>query len=100
VLYLTPLLRLAGQLDRGHEQRVIDVNTVVRDGGVNVFVQSREGPDLEIWAATQVADNFREIYGVPLVLERAEPWRCSSHLSRRVARPSLLNVPGNVLIGT
>jgi hypothetical protein len=46
---LTPLLRLADGLDRGHEQRVDEIQ----------------------WAAERLAQAFLEVYGLPLNVARA-----------------------------
>lgn len=71
VLRLTPLLRLADALDRGHEQRVRDLAGAVRNGNVNVLIQADTDAGLELWAANEAADSFLETYAQPISLQRA-----------------------------
>ncbi len=71
VLLLTPLLRLADSLDRSHEQRVEAIEAVPRDGMVSLTLRSTGTVDLELWAAEAVADQFRQVYNMPLALSRA-----------------------------
>lgn len=71
ILLLTPLLRIADSLDRGHEQRVSDVQVHLRNGSVNVEVESGGDTDLEMWAVERVADAFRETYQSSLTLTKA-----------------------------
>lgn len=72
VLYLAPLLRIADSLDRGHEQKVQDIVNVTRDGVVTVGVQADQEADLEIWAANEAAETFRDIYSKSLSVQRAK----------------------------
>ncbi len=71
VTSLAPLLRIADALDRGHEQKVRDISSVLRDGNVNLLVQADQDADLEIWAANEAAKTFREVYAKPISLQRA-----------------------------
>jgi exopolyphosphatase/guanosine-5'-triphosphate,3'-diphosphate pyrophosphatase len=71
VLLLTPLLRVADSLDRSHEQRVESMEAVPRDGAVVVSLHSSTDVDLETWAAERVADQFRQVYNVPITFVRA-----------------------------
>lgn len=72
VLYLAPLLRIADALDRGHEQKVQDISNIIRNGTVTVWVQADHEADLEIWAANEAAEVFREVYAKPLTLQRGK----------------------------
>lgn len=63
VAALTPILRLADSLDRSHEQRVRRLSGSLRDGVVNILVEGDVDMDLEIWAATKMAELFRDLYG-------------------------------------
>ncbi len=71
VTNLAPLLRIADALDRGHEQKVKQVTSVVRDGSLNLLVESESDPDLEIWAANEAAESFRQSYSKPIAIQRA-----------------------------
>ena len=66
VLLLAPLLRIADALDRGHEQKVKSVSSVLRDGALQLVVEADSDPDLEIWTANEAAATFRESYSKPL----------------------------------
>ncbi|HTP85523.1 MAG TPA: Ppx/GppA phosphatase family protein [Bryobacteraceae bacterium] len=70
VLLLTPLLRIADSLDRSHEQRVEAIETAQRDGGVTINLRAAKDVDLEVWAADRVADQFRQIYNMPVGFTR------------------------------
>jgi exopolyphosphatase/guanosine-5'-triphosphate,3'-diphosphate pyrophosphatase len=72
VILSMPLLRLADSLDRSGEQRVKTVQCVVRPNDFQVTLHPVEGNDvdLEIWAAEQQKEIFREVYGKGLVLAR------------------------------
>jgi exopolyphosphatase / guanosine-5'-triphosphate,3'-diphosphate pyrophosphatase len=75
VMSLTPLLRMADALDRGHDQKVRDVNSVLRNGAINLLVESDQDTDLEIWAAAEAAKTFREVYAKPISWQRARAQR-------------------------
>lgn len=75
LISLVPLLRIADALDRGHDQKVQDVTFNARDGGVELVVKSAEDADLEVWAANEAADTFREIYLKPISVNRAKAQR-------------------------
>jgi len=68
---LIPLLRIADNLDRSHDERVDSIDCVVRDGQVIVKVESKSDIDLEQWAVERTAQTFREIYGREIVLSRS-----------------------------
>ncbi len=72
VLLLTPLLRLADSLDRSHEQRLEGMRVEARNSGVTIELASESDADLELWAASRVADVFREVYQLPLAVVRAK----------------------------
>jgi len=71
VLQLTPLLRLADSLDRGHEGRVQAVHVEPKEGAVVLSLESNSDADLELWAAERAGDTFRQVYGTQLVLSQA-----------------------------
>lgn len=70
ITLLTPLLRIADSLDRGHEQRVADVQVHLRNGSVSLQVESSADTDLEMWAVERIADAFRETYQASLTLTK------------------------------
>ncbi len=77
VLRLAPLLRIADALDRGHEQRVRNLTSAIKDGNINLLVEASADADLELWAANEAADAFLETYAEPIVLQRAKSTRAS-----------------------
>ena len=77
VIQLAPLLRLADALDRGHEQKVRDVTGALKDGSVNLLVQADQDADLELWAANEAAQTFRDVYAKPVSLQRARAQRAT-----------------------
>ncbi len=78
VLNLIPLLRIADSLDRGHEQKVLDITGVAKNGSVTLQLQTEEDSGLELWAAAAAAEVFQQIYSKPLKIERTKPTRASA----------------------
>jgi exopolyphosphatase/guanosine-5'-triphosphate,3'-diphosphate pyrophosphatase len=72
LILLTPLLRIADNLDRSHAERVESLECLVRDGQVTLKLGSKSDTDLEQWAAERSAEAFREVYGRELVLSRVK----------------------------
>ena len=68
---LIPLLRIADNLDRSHDERIDSLECAVRDGQVVLTVESNSDIDLEQWAVERTAQTFREVYGREIVLSRA-----------------------------
>lgn len=63
ILLLTvPILRLADNLDRSHEQRILGVDCLLREGEVVLQVHSRGDIDLEQWGAERAAETFERVY--------------------------------------
>ena len=71
VQYLAPILRLADSLDRSQEQRVKELDCIVRPDGVRLELHGDHDIDLEAWAADNARDVFQQVYGRPLVVSRA-----------------------------
>ncbi|HEV3330895.1 MAG TPA: Ppx/GppA phosphatase family protein [Bryobacteraceae bacterium] len=71
LMLLVPLLRLADNLDRSHDQRVNGVECRLRDGHVVLQVHSQGDIDLEQWAAEQAATAFQQVYQRPIELAKA-----------------------------
>ncbi len=70
ITLLAPLLRIADSLDRGHQQGVDDMAVQLKSGNVVVSVKSDADTDLDIWAAENTADVFREAYQIPMVVAK------------------------------
>jgi len=65
---LTPLLRIADSLDRGHQQRVRSLEAKVGPNGVVLYLESPEKTDLEVWAAQQAGGAFQQTFDLPLTV--------------------------------
>jgi len=68
VTRLAPLLRLADNLDRSHEQRIEVMECQLRDDCVVLYLNSDADTDLEQWAVERASDFFHESYGLPVAL--------------------------------
>jgi exopolyphosphatase/guanosine-5'-triphosphate,3'-diphosphate pyrophosphatase len=66
-----PLLRLADNLDRSHEQKIDSVECKLRDGEVLLQVHSRGNIDLEQWAAERAGTVFQEVYQRKVTIAKA-----------------------------
>ncbi len=75
VQFLVPLLRIADSLDRGHEQKVRNIGSAIKDGSVVLTVEGDQDADLEIWAANEAGETFRQVYARQLSLQRARAQR-------------------------
>ena len=62
VVQLAPLLRLADALDRSRKQPVNRLSCRLREGLIEVRLESAGDIDLEAWAAEQSAAVFREVF--------------------------------------
>jgi exopolyphosphatase/guanosine-5'-triphosphate,3'-diphosphate pyrophosphatase len=62
VLMLIPILRLADSLDRSHEQRIRGLECRLRNGDVELKIQSQGDTDLEQWGAERAGEVFKQIY--------------------------------------
>jgi exopolyphosphatase/guanosine-5'-triphosphate,3'-diphosphate pyrophosphatase len=71
LMLLVPILRLADNLDRSHDQRILGVDCRLRDGHVLLQVHSRGDIDLEQWAAERAAAAFRQIYDRSIAVTKA-----------------------------
>jgi exopolyphosphatase/guanosine-5'-triphosphate,3'-diphosphate pyrophosphatase len=65
-----PILRLADNLDRSHDQRVESVDCRLRDGDVLLAVRAGGDIGLEQWGAERAAEAFRQVYGRKVSLVR------------------------------
>ena len=70
VILLAPLLRIADNLDRSHQQRVRRMAIQLKNGNVTIGLDSKADTDLDIWAAERTSDVFREAYQMDLSLRK------------------------------
>ncbi len=71
LMLLIPLLRLADNLERSHEQRIQSVDCRLNGNGEVVLqVHSNGSIDLEQWAAESAVDAFHQIYNRPVSLSK------------------------------
>jgi exopolyphosphatase / guanosine-5'-triphosphate,3'-diphosphate pyrophosphatase len=71
LMLMIPILRLADNLDRSHEQRIRGVECNVRNGDVVLQVRSHGDIDLEQWAAERAGEAFRQVYNRPVSVIQA-----------------------------
>lgn len=71
LMLLVPILRLADNLDRSHDQRIRGVECRLRDGHVVLQVHSQGDIDLEQWAAEQAGTAFQQVYQRPITVTKA-----------------------------
>jgi exopolyphosphatase/guanosine-5'-triphosphate,3'-diphosphate pyrophosphatase len=67
-----PLLRLADNLDRSHEQRIQALECRLRNGDVLLQVHSKGDIDLEQWGAERSSALFRQVYNRELSITKAK----------------------------
>jgi exopolyphosphatase/guanosine-5'-triphosphate,3'-diphosphate pyrophosphatase len=72
VQFLTPLLRIAIALETSKEQRISKLECKVNGSGVTLCLSGEKDFDLEVWAAERGADVFRQVYGVPMTIVKAQ----------------------------
>lgn len=71
LMCLIPILRLADNLDRSHDQRISGVECHLRDGHVSLQVRAQGDIDLEQWAAERAAEAFKLVYNRPVSVTKA-----------------------------
>jgi exopolyphosphatase / guanosine-5'-triphosphate,3'-diphosphate pyrophosphatase len=67
-----PILRLADNLDRSHDQRIQAVECKLRNGGVVLQVRSNGDIDLEQWGAERAGESFQQIYNREISIVKAK----------------------------
>ncbi len=72
VLHLVPLLRLADALDRSHDQRVEALAVELLPTHVGIALRSDADTNLELWAGERAGEVFRQVYGLPLLLQTSK----------------------------
>ena len=72
ITLLAPILRLADNLDRSHEQRIRALECQVRENEVVIRLTGGGDIDLEQWAAERTGEVFRQVYGKPVVLMKGQ----------------------------
>jgi exopolyphosphatase/guanosine-5'-triphosphate,3'-diphosphate pyrophosphatase len=60
---MAALLRIAEGLDRSHFQNVIALRVRLTDEALEVAVESKGDPQLEMWAAEGEASLFEDVFG-------------------------------------
>lgn len=73
LLMLIPILRLADSLDRANEQHVdsLDVRPSPTGGALVATIAARGDTGLDEWAASQLTEVFKQVYGLPLAVKRS-----------------------------
>jgi exopolyphosphatase/guanosine-5'-triphosphate,3'-diphosphate pyrophosphatase len=68
---MAAILRVAGGLDRSHNQTVLDAEATCRGDSVEIVVHAEELPEVDLWAARRRAGLFEEVFDVKLALRWA-----------------------------
>ena len=71
LILLIPILRLADNLVRSHDQAVDSVDCLLFGSEVVLQVHSRGDIDLEEWGAERAAQAFQQVYGLPVRVSKA-----------------------------
>ena len=66
LMLMIPILRVADNLDRSHEQRIRSVECRAHEAEVVVEVRARGDIDLEEWGAERAGEAFRQVYNRPV----------------------------------
>ncbi|MCA9234455.1 MAG: Ppx/GppA family phosphatase [Planctomycetales bacterium] len=69
VLPLAAVLRIAGGLDRSHNQAVHRVRVAGTPDEVQLIVEADDPPETELWAARRRAGLFEKAFGAPVTIE-------------------------------
>ena len=68
---LIPILRMADNLDRSHQQRIQRVEARSGDNGISLVLFSAGDLDLDEWRAERTGEAFRQIYNRPVNVAKA-----------------------------
>jgi exopolyphosphatase/guanosine-5'-triphosphate,3'-diphosphate pyrophosphatase len=71
LMLAVPLLRLADNLDRSHEQKIRRLDCRLQDGQVLLQVHSEGDVDLEQWGAERAGEAFQQIYNRQVQVTKA-----------------------------
>ncbi|WP_168205005.1 Ppx/GppA phosphatase family protein [Bythopirellula goksoeyrii] len=71
VLRMAAVLRLAGGLDRSHNQTVEKVEVRMADDLLELIVEAKEYPETDLWAARRRLGMFEKVYDSELAIEWA-----------------------------
>jgi exopolyphosphatase / guanosine-5'-triphosphate,3'-diphosphate pyrophosphatase len=71
MMFLFPILRLADNLDRSHDQRIHGVECHLRNGQVCLELRAHGDIDLEQWGAERAATAFEQVYQRPIAVTQA-----------------------------
>ena len=71
LMLLIPILRLADNLDRSHEQSIDGVECGLQNGEVDLMVHSHGDIDLVEWGAERAGEAFQQVYNRRVTLTKA-----------------------------
>jgi exopolyphosphatase/guanosine-5'-triphosphate,3'-diphosphate pyrophosphatase len=69
VRQMAAVLRVAGGLDRSHNQTVKSVIVTATADSVTLTIEADEYPEVDLWAARRRAELFEQVYGCELKVE-------------------------------
>lgn len=88
VCRLSALLRIADALDRRHSQELQDLRCRVSRGKLRIHLVSDRSLDVEIHAAEEKADLFRDLFGLELVFDKAYTRRAGHFIRASRSAPA------------
>jgi len=69
VLTMAAVLRLAGGLDRSHNQTIRAVSVAVSGKQIELLVDANEYPEVDLWAARRRAGLFEQVFDAELTIQ-------------------------------
>jgi exopolyphosphatase/guanosine-5'-triphosphate,3'-diphosphate pyrophosphatase len=72
VRQLASFLRLANGLDRSHYQNVISLRADIDEKAMNILIETKGDPQLEIWSASRASDLFVDTFQREVLITAAK----------------------------
>jgi exopolyphosphatase/guanosine-5'-triphosphate,3'-diphosphate pyrophosphatase len=87
VCQMAAVLRVAGGLDRSHNQIIRSVQVTGAPGQVELTVQASEYPEVDLWACRRRAGMFEKVFDAELTVKWAgQPTSASASTSPQAAK--------------
>jgi len=69
VRQMAGVLRISGGLDRSHTQQVNNARVVVGEHEVEIFIEAKNVPEVDLWGARRRTGLFEKAFGKPVVID-------------------------------
>jgi exopolyphosphatase/guanosine-5'-triphosphate,3'-diphosphate pyrophosphatase len=90
VRQMAAVLRIAGGLDRSHNQTVKSVRVAATSDSVELVIEAEVYPDVDLWAARRRAELFEQVFGAELTVD----WNGEPPASRVQEAATVKNAAG------